>query len=108
MSNKNTTTHAILILSLFPDTGHVSPLLQFAKLLIASGEKVKIILPNECESLTNWFGLEAIFFGHVLGFVQKNIFDTISGSIFLHISPKEGGSLTKDMFPRYFLRYLPT
>jgi UDP:flavonoid glycosyltransferase YjiC (YdhE family) len=47
----------IAILTLYPDAGHIVPLLKIGALLVARGHEVICLLPNECSALTSSYGL---------------------------------------------------
>ena len=47
----------IAILALYPDAGHIAPLLKNGAMLVARRHEVICLLPNECSALTSSYGL---------------------------------------------------
>jgi UDP:flavonoid glycosyltransferase YjiC (YdhE family) len=47
----------VAILALYPDAGHIVPLLRIGAMLVARGHDVVCLLPDECSILANTYGL---------------------------------------------------
>jgi UDP:flavonoid glycosyltransferase YjiC (YdhE family) len=56
----------IAILTLYPDAGHIVPLLKIGAMLVARGHGVTCLLPDECSALTSSYGLTNTQIGSAL------------------------------------------
>lgn len=73
----------VAIVALYPDAGHVVPLLKIGALLVKHGHEVTCLLPDECSALVNTYGLMNTRIGTALspialrasrGFGRRTIF----------------------------------
>src|SRR5215510_2888554 len=47
----------VAIAALYPDAGHIVPLLKIGAMLVRQGHEVICLLPNECSTLVSTYGL---------------------------------------------------
>jgi UDP:flavonoid glycosyltransferase YjiC (YdhE family) len=56
----------VAIVALYPDAGHIGPLLRIGAMLFARGHRVICLLPEECSALANTYGLATMPIGSAL------------------------------------------
>jgi UDP:flavonoid glycosyltransferase YjiC (YdhE family) len=76
----------IAILALYPDAGHVVPLLKIGAMLVARGHEVICLLPNECSALTSSYGLTHTQIGPALSTIAAKATGKFGGCTILMAS----------------------